>query len=100
MMRGVVVGLMLLLSGCAEESVRRVVYTNPQAALDAAKIAEGAYLASKRATPDVLAHLIALDRAAMLAIRAYHQQPTPEQAQEVQLAIAALANYLSSGARL
>jgi RecB family exonuclease len=99
-MRVLVLGLAVLLAGCAATSLRTEVYANPVAAFDAAKIAEGAYLASPRATPEGLAHLIELDRAATAALRAYRQRPSPEQAQEAQLAIADLADYLSTGARL
>ena len=99
-MRAIALGLALLASGCATTSIRSQVYENPLAAFDAAKIAEGAYLASDRATPEGLAHLIELDRAATRALRAYRQQPSAEQAQQAQLAIADLADYLSTGARL
>jgi RecB family exonuclease len=91
---------LLLLTGCADNDLRTEVYANPMAAYDAAKIAEGAYLASAHATPEGLARLVQLDRTATLALIAYRRRPGPEQAQNVQLAIAALADYLSTGIEL
>lgn len=90
--------IILGLVGCADD-LRPAPPTNPRAAYSAARIAEGAYLASGHVDPLVLAKLAALDRRARTALEQWQQLPDATNAAQANIAVADLADCLVHEAR-
>ncbi len=88
----------LVLVGCAgfgppDDDVA-LMSMDPKAAYSAARIAEGAYLASGHVDPDVLARLVVLDQRARHALDAWQSAPNGDRTERVRGAVAELTAYL------
>jgi hypothetical protein len=88
------VPVLLALSGCAQLTTEGQPIHNPLAAYDAARIAEGAYLASGHVDMPTLRRLAELDQAAREALDTWKTRPDPTSAQAATLSVAELTDYI------
>lgn len=85
-----------MLAGCAHLTLQGEPIGDPLAAYDAARIAEGAYLASGHVDRQTLLHMAELDRAARQAIETWRTHRDPESAQTATVRVAELSDYLQT----